>query len=126
MPIIRNLRKDFEEGRMDNLRSLRYEDSGIQAPYVTKPEGSTSDQFSKRVDDVTRISKLLLDKPGVQHLANEALLKQGEITKKLEGNNGTAVGNIIRRVGGTVKACSSSSRFYSCTSSSKWNRNSFS
>ena len=107
MPIIRNLRKDFDEGRMDNLRSLRYEDSGIQAPYVTKSEGSTSDQFSRRVDDATRIGKLLLNKPGVQHLANEALLKQGELEQKLQSNEkyqqGTQVGNIIRRVGGTLK-----------------------
>lgn len=103
MPIIRNLRKDFDEGRMDNLRSLRYEDSGIKAPYITKPEGSSSNQISKRVDDLSRIGQMLIDKPGVKHLANEALLKQGEITKQLEGNNGTLVGNIIRRAGGTVK-----------------------
>ena len=103
MSIIRNLRKDFDEGRMDNLRSLRYEDSGIKAPYVTKQEGSSSNEISKRIDDASRIAQMLIDKPGVKHLANEALLKQGELTKKLEGNNGTLVGNVIRRAGGTLK-----------------------
>lgn len=103
MPIIRNLRKDFDEGRMDSLRSLKYEDSGVKAPYVTKQEGSSSDEISKRVDDASRIAQMLIDKPGVKHLANEALLKQGELTKKLEGNNGTLVGNVIRRAGGTLK-----------------------
>ena len=103
MPIIRNLRKDFDEGRMDNLRSIDYEESGTQAPYVTKPIGSTSDLISKRVDDLTRMSKLLINKPGLKFLANEALLKQGDLTEKLQGNNGSKVGNIIRRVGGTVK-----------------------
>ena len=103
MPIIRNLKKDFDEGRMDTLRSLQYEDSGIKAPYVTKQEGSTSNEITRRVDDASRIAQMLIDKPGVKHLANEALLKQGEITKKLEGNDGTVAGNIIRRVGGTVK-----------------------
>lgn len=103
MPIIRNLRKDFDEGRMDNLRSIDYEESGTQAPYVTKTIGSTSDLISKRVDDLTRMSKLLINKPGLKFLANEALLKQGDLTEKLQGNNGSKVGNIIRRVGGTVK-----------------------
>lgn len=103
MPIIRNLRKDFDEGRMDSLRSLKYEDSGVKAPYVPKPIGSTSDQISKRIDDASRIAEMLIDKPGLKHLANEALLKQGELTKKLEGNNGSLVGNIIRRAGGTIK-----------------------
>jgi len=103
MPIIRNLRKDFEEGRMDDLRSLTFEERGTKSPYVTKPEGASYDEASKRRDDVTRISKLLIDKPGVTHLAKEALLKQIEITRKLEGNNGTTFGNIIRRTGGTIK-----------------------
>ena len=107
MPIIRNLRKDFDEGRMDNLRSLRYEDSGTKAPYVTKQEGSSSNEISKRIDDASRIAQMLIDKPGVKHLANEALLKQGDITQKLQSNEkyqqGTRVGNILRRAGGTLK-----------------------
>ena len=107
MPIIRNLRKDFDEGRMDNLRSQTYEGRGTKSPYVTKSQGSDYDEFTKRVDDLTRISKLLIDRPGLKHLANEAILKQGELTKKLESNpayqNGSAVGNIIRRTGGTIK-----------------------
>ena len=86
MPIIRNLKKDFDEGRMDNLRSLRYEDSGTQAPYVIKPEGSTSNEISKRVDDTSRIAQMLFNKPGVKHLANEALLKQGDIAQKLQSS----------------------------------------
>lgn len=107
MPIIRNLKKDFDEGRMDNLRSLQYEDSGIKAPYVTKQEGSTSNDITRRVDDASRIAQMLIDKPGLKHLANEALLKQGDITQKLQSNEkyqqGTKVGNIIRRAGGTLK-----------------------
>ena len=41
MPIIRNLKKDFDEGRMDSLRSISFEDTGTKAPYVTNPEGSS-------------------------------------------------------------------------------------
>lgn len=107
MPIIRNLKKDFDEGRMDNLRSLQYEDSGIKAPYITKQEGSTSNDITKRIDDASRIAQMLIDKPGLKHLANEALLKQGDITQKLQSSEkyqqGTKVGNIIRRAGGTLK-----------------------
>jgi len=103
MPIIRDLRKDFDEGRMDKLRSLKYEDSGTKAPYVTKQKGDPTDGISRRVDDLYRITQMLADKPGLKHLSNEALLKQEELTRKLQGNDKTAVGNIIRRVGGTVK-----------------------
>ena len=103
MPIIRNLKKDFEEGRMDNLRSVSYKETGTEAPYVPKSIGSSSNLLTKRVDDVARMGKMLIDKPGLKHLSNEALLKQGELTKKLEGNNGSIAGNVIRRVGGTVK-----------------------
>ena len=103
MPIIRNLKKDFEEGRMDKLRSVSYKDTGTEAPYVAKSIGSSHNQITKRIDDVARMGKMLIDKPGLKHLSNEALLKQGELTRKLEGNNGSIAGNIIRRVGGTVK-----------------------
>jgi hypothetical protein len=107
MPIIRNLRKDFDEGRMDALRTISYEERGANSPYVTKSEGSSSNEFSKRIDDVSRIAQMLVDTPGIKHLANEAILKQGEITKKLESSEkyqqGTLVGNILRRAGGTLK-----------------------
>ena len=117
MPIIRNLRKDFDEGRMDKLRSLTYEERGTKAPYVVKSEEITSSkssivqqaglQLSKRLDDTSRIAQMLIDKPGLKHLANEALLKQGEISDKLERNKkyqeGSKVGNFLRRAGGTIK-----------------------
>ena len=95
--------QNYEAGAMDRLRSISYEETGTEAPYVEKSEGSTSNQITKRIDDTSRIAQLLIDKPGVKFLANEAILKQGELTKELQGNNGTAAGNIIRRVGGTVK-----------------------
>lgn len=107
MPIIRNLKKDFEEGRMDNLRSVSYKETGTEAPYVSKPIGSTSNQITKRIDDLARMGKMLTDNPGLKHLANEAVLKQGEITDKLRRNSkyntGTDVGNFLRRATGTVE-----------------------
>jgi hypothetical protein len=107
MPIIRNLKKDFEEGRMDNLRSVSYKETGTEAPYVSKPIGSSSNQITKRIDDLARMGKMLLDRPGLEHLAKEGILKQGEITDKLRRNekykNGTDVGNFLRRATGTLE-----------------------
>ena len=109
MPIIRNLRKDFDEGRMDNLRSLTYQERGTQGPYVKKDINNPPNasglglQVNKRIDDVSRIAQMLVDKPGLKHLSNEAILKQGEITKKLEGKDQTTAGKVLRRIGGTVK-----------------------
>ena len=111
MPIIRNLKKDFDEGRMDSLRSISFEDTGTKAPYVTKPEGSSPNgvfrEITSRVDDTARMIKMLADKPGLIHLAKEGVLKQGEITDKLRQNqkyqNGTDVGNFLRRATGTIE-----------------------
>jgi hypothetical protein len=70
-----------------NLKSLRY---GSDQPYVTKdindPPSSNglSMQITKRVDDLTRIAKMMIDKPGLSFLGNEALLMQTDLLKKLE------------------------------------------
>ena len=109
MPIIRNLSRDLNEGRMDNLRTLTYEETGTQSPFVTKNilnppnERGVLLEGTKRIDDLTRISKLITNTPGQKFLFNEGLLKQGDLTEKLKGNNKKVVGNIIRRAGGTAK-----------------------
>ncbi len=109
MPIIRNLSRDLNEGRMDNLRTLTYEETGTQSPFVTKDilnppnERGVLLEGTKRIDDLTRISKLITNTPGQKFLFNEGLLKQGDLTEKLRGNNKKVVGNIIRRAGGTAK-----------------------
>lgn len=106
MAIIRNLKKDFDEGRMDGLRSISFNDTGTEAPYITKSAGSSSNEITRRIDDTARMVKMLTDKPGITHLAKEAVLKQSEISRKLETNlkyqNGSAAGNFLRRVGSTV------------------------
>jgi len=109
MGIIRDLREDFNAGLMDNLRSITYDETGTKSPFVTKDLDNPPEnkglllQVNKRVDDLTRISKLLINKPGLKFLAHEALLRQTNLTDKLRGNNKKLVGNIIRRVGGTAK-----------------------
>lgn len=101
--------QNYNEGNMNTLRSVSYSETGTQSPYVVEDINNPPNsrglelQVNKRVDDLSRISQMLIDKPGLKHLANEALLKQGELSKKLEGNNATLVGNIIRRAGGTLK-----------------------
>ena len=58
MPIIRNLGKDFNEGLMDNLRTISYEETGTQSPFVTKDitnppqERGVLLQGEKRIDDL--------------------------------------------------------------------------
>ena len=109
MGIIRDLREDFNTGLMDNLRSITYDETGTKSPFVTKDLNNPPEnkglllQVNKRVDDLTRISKLFINKPGLKFFANEALLKQNDLTEKLRGNSGTTTGNIIRRIGGTAQ-----------------------
>lgn len=70
-----------------DLKSLRY---GSDNPYVTKdinnPPSSNQAgmQITKRVDDLTRIGKMLIDRPGLKFLGNQALLQQTDTVEKLQ------------------------------------------
>jgi hypothetical protein len=70
-----------------DLKSLRY---GSDKPYVTKdinnPPSSnqTGMQITKRIDDLTRIGKMLIDRPGLKFIGNQALLQQVNIQDKLQ------------------------------------------
>ena len=70
-----------------DLKSLRY---GSDKPYVTKdinnPPSSNgiAIQVNHRIDDLSRIAQMMVDKPGLKFLGNEALLKQTDLLKKLE------------------------------------------
>ena len=69
-----------------DLKSLRY---GNDKPYVTKdinnPPSSnqTGMQITKRIDDLSRIGQMLIDRPGLKFLGNQALLQQVNIQDKL-------------------------------------------
>ena len=90
-----------------NLKSLRY---GSDTPYITQDINnppSTSQiglQPSRQVDDTLRIAKMLVRKPGLQYLANEALLQQvdaqDKVNKAVKGGK-SVVGAILSQVGGT-------------------------
>jgi hypothetical protein len=68
-----------------NLKSLTY---GGNGPYVTKNINNppTSDQFAmevtRRVDDVSRIAQMLVDKPGIKYLYHNTILKASTIQAK--------------------------------------------
>ena len=90
-----------------NLKSLRY---GSDTPYITQdienppPSSQIGLQASRQVDDTLRIAKMLVRKPGLQYLANEALLQQvdaqDKINKAVKGGK-SVVGAILSQVGGT-------------------------
>ena len=66
-----------------NLKSLKYSDSGTSTPLVTKdinnpPNGSGfALEAGSRVDDLTRISKLMISPAGLKFGINQALLGNG-------------------------------------------------
>lgn len=70
-----------------DLKSLRY---GSDKPYVTKdinnPPSSnqTGMQITKRIDDLSRIGQMLIDRPGLKFLGNQALLQQTDTVEKLQ------------------------------------------
>lgn len=66
-----------------NLKSLKYSDSGTTTPLVTKdinnpPDGSGLVMEGRsRIDDLTRITKLIASPAGLKFAANQALLGNG-------------------------------------------------
>ena len=69
-----------------DLKSLRY---GNDKPYVTKDinnpptSNQTGMQINKRVDDLSRIAQMLVDRPGLKFIGNQALLQQTDDTSRL-------------------------------------------
>jgi hypothetical protein len=99
-PGLLNLRTD--------LKSLRY---GSDKPYITKdinnPPSSnqTGMQITKRIDDLSRISQMLIDRPGLKFIGNQALLQQVDIQGKLEkarDKKQTLGGKLFEQAKGTI------------------------
>jgi hypothetical protein len=91
-----------------DLKSLRY---GNDKPYVTKDinnapsSNQTGMQATKRIDDLSRIAQMLVDRPGLAHLSNEALLKQVGVQDRFEKarKSGKSVaGALLKELGGTA------------------------
>ena len=57
MGIIRNLRKDFEEGLMDNLRSITYEETGTNSPFVTEDLNNPPENRGLKLEVDKRLEK---------------------------------------------------------------------
>ena len=69
--------------KQTDLKSLKYSSMplGSQSPYVTKNIGQAPGtqiglETQSRIDDTSRIAQMLIDKPGIKYLLNEALLNQ--------------------------------------------------
>lgn len=96
-----------------NLKSLTYGDFGAESPLVTKSiDGSATSsglamEVDKRVDDLTRITKLLTSTPAaVKFNANQAALNTLE--QRIKSNKkGTIAGDILRGAGNTFKVLAS-------------------
>lgn len=91
-----------------DLKSLRY---GSDKPYVTKdinkPPSSNQIgmQVTKRVDDLSRVAQMLVDRPGLKHLGNEALLHQTNVAKKIKNRGSkTIVQAVLGQIGSTLLA----------------------
>lgn len=82
--------QNYNEGNMDALRSVKYSETGTQAPYVVKdikdpPQNNDKTiglEFNKRIDDTSRIAQMLIDKPGLKFVGNQTLLSASELASK--------------------------------------------
>lgn len=93
-----------------DLKSLKY---GNGEPYIIKdinnPQVNSGiiNQVDKRVDDLTRISKLLKDTPGIRFTTNLALIQQegfsDKLNKRKNEDSNTTGGALLRQIGQTAK-----------------------
>jgi len=88
-----------------DLKSLRY---GSDKPYITKnigqaPGSQLGMEVQSRIDDTSRIAQMLIDKPGIKYLLNEALLQQINIDDKIRNRgNKTVAGAVLGQLGNTL------------------------
>lgn len=88
-----------------DLKSLRY---GSDKPYITKnigqaPGSRIGMEVQARIDDTSRIAQMLIDKPGIKYLLNEALLQQINIDDKIRNRgNKTVAGAVLGQLGNTL------------------------
>jgi hypothetical protein len=95
-----------------DLTSLKYGSMplGSDKPYVTKnigqaPGSQIGAEISHRIDDTSRIAQMLIDKPGIKYLLNEALLQQvnvGQRVQKAQQGGKSLVGAVLQQVGSTI------------------------
>jgi hypothetical protein len=87
-----------------NLKSLKFTGA---APYVTKDinnppvYGALSNEITSRVDDVSRLVKLLADTPGLKFIANQALLQSSDPSNA--SNRESAIGQIAGTTASILK-----------------------
>ena len=70
-----------------DLKSLKYGDKPYVAKDLNNPPGHGTGldmQISKRADDLSRITQMFIDRPGLKFIGNQALLQQADITDKIE------------------------------------------
>jgi hypothetical protein len=93
-----------------DLTSLKYSSMplGSDKPYVTKnigqaPSGQLGMEVQHRIDDTSRIAQMLIDKPGIKYLLNEALLQQTDVADKIRNRgNKTVAGAVLGQLGNTL------------------------
>lgn len=82
-----------------DLKSLKFQDP----PYITKDIGQdSSGQIQRRLDDVSRLAQMLVDKPGLKYLGNEALLYQFTPEARESGNLLSRLGKTLLQTGKLV------------------------
>lgn len=88
-----------------NLKSLKFTGA---APYVTKDinnppvYNTVGHEISARVDDVSRLVKMLVDKPGIEFSAKQALLQTSD-PNNFKSEKETILGRAIDNTGSIIK-----------------------
>ena len=110
MAILRN----YIEGNLTRLNKLKYGDTATigNEPIVQKTiptdirqSGPSSNQVSKRIDDLKRIGTILTQKPGLKYLANETALNAAKVefkTKKREDGSTNIIGTAFNAIGANL------------------------
>ena len=94
--------RDYDRGDMENLRSLKFSEFGVEQPLTVKEEGFSYNQLNARTTDLQRFTKLVTSKQGLKFQANQALLQQTDAVQKLKKGAAGGFKSLAKAVGKQV------------------------
>lgn len=106
------IRETYDDGNHTALNKLKFSEYGQREPIITKTIPHKGDSpapitnnFTRRVDDFTRIATLLTQPPGLRYLGNETALNIPKVdfkTKLKKDGSVSKLGTLVNAIGANL------------------------
>jgi hypothetical protein len=106
------IRETYDDGNHTSLNKLKYSEYGQREPIIIKEiphkgdsKAPTTNNFTRRVDDFTRIATILTQPPGLRYLGNETMLNIPKVdfkTKLKKDGSVSKLGTLVNAIGANL------------------------